>query len=96
MMTIMRLYCLHLLEPVNYSNLKGTRQLNAPRRTNLATEAVEVALEAVLAAATNDEASSWDLAINVVNLFTGRGTAGKSKRTIIIALKDIDRPNRPM
>jgi hypothetical protein len=74
-MTIMRFCCLLLLEPVNYVKPKGTRQLTAPRKTNLAVEAVE----AVGGVATKEEASSWDLAINVANLVTVRGTAGKSK-----------------
>jgi hypothetical protein len=63
MMTIMRLSCLLLLEPVTYAKPKGTKQLTAPRKTNLA-------VEAVVAVATKEEASSWDLAINVANLVT--------------------------
>jgi hypothetical protein len=77
MMTIMRLSCLLLLEPDTYANPKGTRQLTAPRKINLAVEAAEVSVEAVVAVATKEEASSWDLAIDVANLVTGRGTAGK-------------------
>jgi hypothetical protein len=76
MMTITRLYCLLLLEPLTYANPKDTRQLTAPRKTNLAVEAVEVAVGAVEAVATNEEASSWDLAINVAYLVTGRGLLG--------------------
>jgi uncharacterized membrane protein len=92
MKTIIKLYCLLLQELVTFVNPKDTRQLIAPRKKNQAVEAAE----AVAVVATREDASSWGLATSAANSVAGKGIGGKSNRTGASALKDTDRPNRPM